>query len=316
MPRGKVGTQLWLLPLDPWHGYARHCAQTGEGDMPPRDNPTARQARLGGELRKLRERAGKTAREAAGLISTDQAKISHIEAGRIGISEDRIRRLAVFYACDDGALIEALCAIAREHRGQHWWDSYRGILTPGFLDIAELEHHAARLRCLQPVTFPGVLQTEDYARALFAGVIPQLPADEVQARVEHRMKRRTIFEREAPPQFEAIVHEAALRMRVGGRKVARDQLEHLMKVSEQPWLTLRVIPFTSEDFIEVTQTVMYATGTVPQLDTVHIDTPFGGRFLDSAADLDRYRTLLDFAEQTSLNAEESRNFIHHVAREL
>ncbi|WP_267242727.1 helix-turn-helix domain-containing protein [Streptomyces sp. PR69] len=284
--------------------------------MPPRDNPTARQARLGAELRKLRERAGKTAREAAGMVSTDQAKISHIEAGRIGVSEERIRKLAVYYACDDEALVEALCGIAREHRGQHWWDSYRGVLAPGFLDIAELEHHAIRLRCLQPVTFPGVLQTEDYAHALFASVIPQLPDDEVRARVEHRMKRQAILERETAPPFEAIVHEAALRMRVGGRKVARSQLEHLLSVSERPGLTLRVIPFTNEDFIEVTQTVMYANGVVPQLDTVQIDTPFGGRFLDAAGELDRYRTLFDFAEQAALDPEESRSFIHHVAREL
>ncbi|MEU7636410.1 MULTISPECIES: helix-turn-helix domain-containing protein [unclassified Streptomyces] len=284
--------------------------------MPPRDNPTARQARLGAELRKLRERAGKTAREAAGRVSTDQAKISHIEAGRVGVSEDRIRRLATFYACDDDAFVDALCAIARERRGQNWWDRYRGILAPGFLDIAELEHHATRLCCLQPVTFPGILQTEEYAHALFAGVIPQLPEDEIQARVEHRMERRAILERDSAPQFEAIVHEAALRMRVGGRKVARAQLEYLLSTSERPGLTLRVIPFTSEDFVEVTQTVMYASGVAPQLDTVHIDTPFGGRFLDAAADLDRYRTLLGFAEQTALSPEESQSFIHHIAREL
>ncbi|WP_369377683.1 helix-turn-helix domain-containing protein [Streptomyces sp. cg36] len=284
--------------------------------MPPRDNPTVRQARLGSELRKLRDRAGKTAKEAAGLISTDQAKISHIEAGRIGISEDRIRRLATFYACDDEALIEALCEIAREHRGQHWWDAYRGVLAPGFLDIAETEHHAVEFRGLQSVTFPGVLQTRAYAEALFAGHIPPLPDDEVQVRVEHRMKRREIFNRPSPPPFLAIVHEAALRMRVGGRKTARDQLEDLMQASELPWLTLRVIPFTSEDFIEATQTVLYAAGKVPQLDTVHIDTPFGGRFLDAEADLARYRTLLDLAEQASLDPEESRQFIHHIAREL
>ncbi|WP_310728963.1 helix-turn-helix transcriptional regulator [Streptomyces sp. N2A] len=284
--------------------------------MPPRDNPTARQARLGGELRKLRERAGKTAREAAALVSTDQAKISHIEAGRVGVSEDRIRRLAVFYACDNEALVEALCAMAREHRGQHWWDDYRGILAPGFLDIAELEHHATSLRYLQPVTFPGVLQTEEYAHALFAAAIPQLPENELKARVEHRMKRREVVERDEPPKFEAIVHEAALRMRVGGRKVAREQLEYLLSMSERPSLTLRVIPFTSEDFIDVTQTVMYAHGVVPQLDTVHIDTPVGGRYLDAAADLDRYRTLLDLAEQAALAPEESRSFIHNVAKGL
>ncbi|MEV0988030.1 helix-turn-helix transcriptional regulator [Streptomyces sp. NPDC049949] len=284
--------------------------------MPPRDNPTARQIRLGSELRKLRERAGMTAKDAGGLLSTDAARISNIEAGRLGISEERIRRLFTFYQCDDDPLLSALCVIAGERRGTHWWDEYRGILTPGFLDIAELEHHSPKLRCLQPMTFPGVLQTEEYARALFAGVIPQVPGEEVDARVEHRMKRRAIFDRETPPRFEAIVHEAALRMRVGGRKVARAQLEYLLQAAEQEGITLRVIPFTADDFIEVTQTVMYATGAVPQLDTVHIDTPFGGRFLDTAADLDRYRALLDFAEQTSLDPDESRSFIHHIAREL
>ncbi|WP_338677338.1 helix-turn-helix transcriptional regulator [Streptomyces sp. SCSIO 30461] len=284
--------------------------------MPPRDNPTARQVRLGGELRKLRERAGKTAREAAGMVSTDQAKISHIEAGRIGVSEERIRKLAVFYACDDEPLIEALCAIAREHRGQHWWDEYRGVLAPGFLDIAELEHHSTGLRCLQPVSFPGVLQTEEYAHALFASVIPSLPENEVQARVEHRMKRRDVLERDDPPRFETIVHEAALRMRVGGRKVIRKQLEYVMSVSERPDVTVRVIPFTTENFFEVTQTVMYASGVVPQLDTAHIDNLFKGAFLDSVADLHRYRTLLDLAGQAALSPEESRSFIHHTAREL
>lgn len=315
MPLGKLATGV----RSKWTGSSvprENAPQTGEGDMPPRDNPTARQARLGGELRKLRDRAGKTAREAAGLISTDQAKISHIEAGRIGVSEERIRKLAAFYACDDAPLIEALCGIAREHRGQYWWDEYRGILTPGFLDIAELEHHAEHLACLQPTTVPGVLQTEPYARTLFASVLPKLPDDELQARVEHRMRRQAIFDRDKPPAFATLIHEAALRIRVGGRAVTRKQLEHLLEASERPEVTLRVIPFTSEDFIEVSQTVLYAGGPVPQLDTVHIDAPFGGRFMDAAADLNRYRMLLNSAERASLEPEESRSFIHHIAREL
>ncbi|MCQ0024256.1 helix-turn-helix domain-containing protein [Streptomyces somaliensis DSM 40738] len=284
--------------------------------MPPRDNPTARQARLGAELRKLRERSGKTAREAAGLLSTDQAKISHIEAGRIGVSEQRIRRLAAFYQCDDEPLIGALCAIAREHRGQHWFDEYRGVLAPGFLDIAELEHHAIAMRSLQSVTLPGLFQTENYARALFEGVTPKLPPEEVEARVEHRMKRVTIFDRQDPPQFTAIIHEAATRMRFGGRKVAREQLEYLIEASKLPTVTVRVIPFTSEDFIEVTQPVLYASGPVPQLDTVRIDSPFGGRFLDAEAELKKYSTLLDIAEHASLDPEGSRQLIHHIAREM
>ncbi|MFJ4901637.1 MULTISPECIES: helix-turn-helix domain-containing protein [unclassified Streptomyces] len=284
--------------------------------MPPRDNPTARQARLGSELRRLRERAGITAREAAGRINTDQARISHIEAGRSGIGEDRIRRLASYYTCDDDALIEALCAISREHRGQFWWDEYRGALAPGFLNIAELEHHASHMRCLQSMTLPGLLQTPEYSRALFEGVLPKLPEDEVSARVEHRIRRQSVLDRDEPPAFEAIVHEASLRVRVGGRKVARGQLEHLLEAADRPNVTVRVIPFASEQFVEVTQTVLYAAGVVPQLDTVHIDAPFGGVQLDAAADLHRYRMQLDFAQQAGLAPEESRSFIHHIARDL
>ncbi|MEU6865090.1 helix-turn-helix transcriptional regulator [Streptomyces sp. NPDC046876] len=284
--------------------------------MPPRDNPTARQARLGTELRKLREAAGATARQAAGLLSVDQAKISHIEAGRLGVSEERIRRLATFYSCDDDPLIDALCAIAREHRGQYWFDEYRGILAPGFLDIGELEHHAIALRSMQSMTLPGLFQTENYARALFSGVTPKLPAGEVEDRVEFRMKRAALLDRPNPPRFDAIIHEAALRMRFGGRDVAREQLEHLLKLSTRPSLSIRVIPFTSEDFIEVTQPVLYAHGVVPQLDTVQIDSAFGGRFLDADADLRKYRTLFEIAEKAALDPEGSRQIIHHIAREL
>ncbi|RSS35015.1 XRE family transcriptional regulator [Streptomyces sp. WAC07061] len=284
--------------------------------MPPRDNPTARQARLGTELRKLREAAGTTARQAAGLLSVDQAKISHIEAGRLGISEERIRRLAAFYSCDDEPLIDALCAISREHRGQYWFDEYRGILAPGFLDIAELEHHATALRSTQSMTLPGLFQTENYARALFSGVTPKLPAPEVEARVEHRMRRVALLDRADPPPFDAIIHEAALRMRFGGRAVAREQLEHLLAMSTRTAVTVRVIPFTSEDFIEVTQPVLYACGVVPQLDTVQIDSALGGRFLDADAELRKYRALFEIAEKAALDPEGSRQIIHHIAREL
>ncbi|MEV0473321.1 helix-turn-helix domain-containing protein [Streptomyces prunicolor] len=284
--------------------------------MPPRENPTARQVRLGAELRKLREAAGKTAREAAGLISSDQAKISHMEAGRIGISEERIRRLAVFYSCDDMALVEALCAIAREHRGKGWWDEYRGLLTPGFLDMAELEHHATYLRCVNVINVPGILQTEEYIRAIHRSYRPALPAEVVDTRVEFRLRRRGVLERDAPPPLQAIVHEAALRMRFGGSKVTKGQLEYLLQASEWPSVTVRVLPFTCEEFIEATDAPIYAGGVVPQLDTVQLDSPMGSVYVGAEGQLNRYRMLLDFAEHSSLNEAESRQLIRHIAREL
>ncbi|MFI7321650.1 helix-turn-helix domain-containing protein [Streptomyces venezuelae] len=284
--------------------------------MPLRENPTARQVRLGAELRKLRELAGRTAREAAALLSTDQAKISHMESGRIGVSEERIRRLAVFYSCDDVKLVEALCAIAGESRGQGWWDEYRGVLPPDFLNIAEMEHHATHLRSVQTLNVPGVLQTEEYVRALHGSRASTLPAAEVDVRVEFRLRRRRIFERDDPPPFNAIVHEAALRMRFGGREVAKGQLEYLLEASEWPTVTVRVIPFTNEHFIEVSSPLLYAGGVVPQLDTAQIDTPVSNHFIGAAAELKKYRRLLDSAEQSTLPEAESRQFISRIAREL
>ncbi|MGY0061628.1 helix-turn-helix domain-containing protein [Streptomyces sp. LZ34] len=284
--------------------------------MPPRDTPTVRQVRLGSELRRMRERAGRTAREAAALLGVDQARVSNIEAGRIGISGERIRRLATFYACADAVLVDALCAIAEERRGQFWWDEYRGILAPGFLDVAEMEHHAVYVRSMQAMLIPGLLQTEGYARVLFQGVVHALPTEEIDARVEYRMRRQMILERDEPVRLTATIHEAALRMRFGGRKVARAQLEHLMTVSGSEAVTVRVVPFTNEDFVETTNPILYAGTAVPRLDTVQVDNVVGGRFLDAEAELHRYGKLLDRAESLALDAEESRQLIHHIAREL
>ncbi|MEU5686653.1 transcriptional regulator [Streptomyces venezuelae] len=232
------------------------------------------------------------------------------------VTKERIRRLAVFYSCDDVKLVDALCVIAGESRGQGWWDEYRGVLPPDFLNIAELEHHATCLRSVQTLNVPGVLQTEEYVRALHGSSASTFPAAEVEARVEFRMRRRRIFERDDPPPFKAIVHEAALRMRFGGREVARGQLEYLLEASEWPTVTVRVIPFTNEGFIEVTSPLLYAGGVVPQLDTAQIDSPVGGLFIGAAAELAKYRRLLDSAEQSSLSERESRHLIRRIVREL
>ncbi|MEV0220008.1 helix-turn-helix transcriptional regulator [Streptomyces sp. NPDC050704] len=283
--------------------------------MPPRSKPTARQARLGAELRQLREAAGMPAREAGAFLGGNQAQISHIESGRWGVSAERVRRLATLYSASDEKLIEALCAMAEE-RGKGWWEDYRDVLRPGFLDLAELEQHATYLRSVQIVNVPGILQSEEYVRAIHSSYVPELPADEVDARVEFRMKRRNIFERAAPTPFVALVHEAALRMRYGGRKVAKAQLEFLLEASEWPTVTVRVIPFTCEDFIEAAHSLLYAGGVVPRLDTVHLDSPVGGIPITDTAGLKRFGGMLDFAEGTALSERESRQLIHHIAQEL
>ncbi|MEV5511044.1 helix-turn-helix domain-containing protein [Streptomyces orinoci] len=268
---------------------------------------------MGTELRRLRESAGKTARAAGELLGTDQAKMSMIEAGRRGISEERIRKLAGFYACDDPALIDALCGIARERRGQFWWDAYRDALPASSLDVAELEHHATYVRTVQMLVVLGIFQTRDYARAIFGN---GLPVNELEALVEFRTRRRMVLNRAEPVPYKAIVHEAALRMRYGGRRVAKGQLGALLEAADWPSVTLRVIPFEVEEITGHAQSVFYAGGAVPQLDTVHIDSPFGGGFLDALPQLVQYRELMNVIEDTALSPGESRDLINQIAREM
>ncbi|BCL28428.1 hypothetical protein GCM10017557_32870 [Streptomyces aurantiacus] len=132
--------------------------------MPRRPQPTARQARLGLELRKLREAAGLKAREAAALIGADSVQMSQIESGISGVSAQRLRRLACNYACADGELVDALVAMATD-RARGWWEEYRGHLPTPFLNLPELEHHAKYRWDAEFLHIPGLLQTPDYARA-------------------------------------------------------------------------------------------------------------------------------------------------------
>lgn len=283
--------------------------------MPRRRQASARQERLGAELRKLREAAGLKGREAAALLGTDSAQVSQTEAGLAGLSEARLRRMATQYACADERLIDALVAMATD-RTDGWWEKYRGLLPTGYLDLAELEHHATYRHDIEILHVPGLLQTEDYARALFSYQIPPRPEEDVELRARHRTERRVVIEGPDPIPYKAVIHEAALRIRVSDRPAARAQLNHVLEVSEAEHVTVRVIPFDLDEFAGAWSSVMYVGGTVPKLDTAVCDSSNGATLIDSEAQLGIFRTLLRKVEAAALEPERSRDFIHALAKEL
>jgi transcriptional regulator with XRE-family HTH domain len=283
--------------------------------MPRRRQPTARQMRLGSELLKLREAAGLKGREAAALLGTDSARLSQIESGVAGISEDTVRRLAAHYACTDQELVDALAAMASS-RTRGWWEEYRGLLPTSFLDIAELEQHATYRYDVEFLHVPGLFQTEDYARRIFSYRVPALPDSDLELRVRHRMERKAIIQGPAPIPYEAVIHEAALRIRVGDRTAVRNQLARILELSDADHITVRTIPFDLDGFAGATNAMMYAGGTVPKLDTVVRDAPHGAAFIGSEAQLGAFRALFHMVEAVSLEPPRSRDFIHRLAKEL
>ncbi|MER5751578.1 helix-turn-helix transcriptional regulator [Streptomyces sp. NPDC002088] len=283
--------------------------------MTTRREPTARQMRLAVELRRLREAAGLSARQAAALLGVSPVQMSHIESGLSGVSEERLRRLASHYACTDGEFIEALVAVATD-RTRGWWEEYRGLLPTSFLDLSELDHHASFRRDVAILYVPGPLQTEGYARAVFSSRVPELTHDELELRIRHRIARQVIIDGPSPIPYEAVIHEAALRIRVSDRAASRAQLARLLELSESDHVSVRVIPFDLDDFARAASTMTYMGGPVPKLDTVVRDVPHGSAFIDSEAQLGAFRTRFRKVEAVALEPEQSRDFIHRLTKEL
>ncbi|MCX4965976.1 helix-turn-helix transcriptional regulator [Streptomyces sp. NBC_00654] len=283
--------------------------------MPPRSTPTARQQRLGHELRKLREQSGMSVQQAAALLGVDRTRIPNIESGRFGISAERVRTLAFNYGCPDSGLVDLLAEMAQERAGG-WWEEHRGLLLPSLLDIAELEYHAVELSTSTTTHIPGLLQTEDHARAVFDTADPQLPGPDLLARLSLRLRRQEVLVRDRPPLYEAVIHEAALRMQFGGPKVSGAQLAHILDQSERDGITVRVIPFTAGGFPGAGQSFTYVGAAVAHLDTVQLDSSHGSMLLDSDMQLRRYRGLLDRLRSLALPVQESRDFIRRIAQDL
>ena len=234
----------------------------------------------------------------AGLLGVDRGKISNFESGQRGISEERLRTLICNCDCTDDRYIEALVALATPSDG--WWERYRGSLPQGLLDISETEARAARIRGWNVVHVPGLLQTSEQAMAIFRVAVPALPEYEIALRLALRSERQQVIIGGDPVPYTAVIHEAALRMQFGGRPIARAQLDYLLEMSERGNVTVLVLPFAHGAFPGAGQTVVYAEGPVPQLDTVQVDSSHGPDFHHAEAQLAKYRAQLDLLEELSL----------------
>ncbi|MFD7707743.1 helix-turn-helix transcriptional regulator [Streptomyces sp. NPDC059785] len=283
--------------------------------MPPRPPASARRLRLAAELRKMRERAGMTATEAARTLGIGQGQLSNIESARFGVGPDRLRAMTRMYDCADQAFIEELVRMATE-KTTGWWETYREFLPASLLHVAELEHHSTAVRTVYSSYMPGLLQTSDHAREIFRHAIPALTPAEAEHRLSFRLSRKQVLHETHPVNYRTVIHEAALRMNVGGRTVARAQLQHLLDMSEREHITVRVLPFDVGAFPGAGQSINYLHGPVPQLDTAQLDQFHAPVQLDAEALLDKYRLLLDTVEGIALAPEKSRALINTITREL
>ncbi|MGA5820549.1 helix-turn-helix domain-containing protein [Kitasatospora sp. NPDC094028] len=282
--------------------------------MAVRSTPTLRQRRLGAELRRMREQAGLGGSQLARELGISPGQMTQMETAKIGVSPERLRIVAAACKCDNQPLIDALAALAGE-RTKGWWEPYRGTVGTDTIDVAEMDGHARRLSTFTIAFIPGLLQTRSYATAVFATGYPPLPDHEVDRRVDFRLHRQQIV-RSGETPYLALIHEAALRIQYGGPTVMREQLDSLVKDSELPGVSVRVVPFDTADFPGPSENLAYAEGPVPELDTVQADSSHGSHIFDAPAQLASYRAILGRIESVALPESESRDYIRSIAKEM
>ncbi|WP_380280693.1 helix-turn-helix domain-containing protein [Kitasatospora purpeofusca] len=282
--------------------------------MANRQNPTLRQRRLGAELRRIREQAGLGGNQLAGLLGVTPAMVTQMENGKSAVSEDRLHAITAACMCVNEPLIEALASMTGE-RGTGWWEEHRQELPRIPIEVAEIEGHAKKITTFTVTLIPGLLQTVSYATAVFAKGYPPLPKHEVDLRVNFRRRRQQIV-RSGEMPYLGIIHEAALHIQYGGPIVLREQLESLVRDSELPGISVRIVPFETANFPGPSENLTYAVGPVPELDTVQADSSHGSHIFDVPAQLEQYRGILERVESVALAEGESRDRIRSTIKEM
>ena len=204
--------------------------------------PTVRRMLVGAQLRRLRTEQGITREQAGEAIRASEWKIHRLENGQVGFKDRDIVDLLRFYGVDDPADVEALLAMARDANTPGWWHQYGDVLPQWFRAFVDLEAAATLIRTYEGQLVPGLLQTEDYTRAVMRGARLPEPAEDTERRIALRLMRQTLMTRPGAPHLWAVVDEGALRRPVGGRQVIRAQLDRLIEATELPNVTLQVLP--------------------------------------------------------------------------
>ncbi|MEV6115131.1 helix-turn-helix transcriptional regulator [Streptomyces sp. NPDC052109] len=277
-------------------------------------NPTVRRRRLGQELRRLRELKGMTAEEVAERLLVSQSKISRLENGRRSISQRDVRDLCGVYEVEDQRIVDSLMEMARDSRQQGWWHTFGDIPYSVYIG---LETDAESLRVYEPQLVTGLLQTRAYAEALVQGALPETSTAEIEKRVQVRMRRQERITAENNPlRLWVVLDEAALKRVVGSKLVMREQLEHLIEMSQLPHVTVQVLPFEVGAHPGLNgQYAILEFADAADSSVVYLEGVTSDLYLEKAQDVQKYAVMYEHLRAQSLNVEQSRQYIAKVAKE-
>lgn len=277
-------------------------------------NPTVRRRELGALLRGLRIRAGLTVDQVAGQLPCSPSKVSRIETGHRGASQRDVRDLCDLYHVTDPEERDRLFGLAREGKRQAWWQPLDWP-QPLSTYIA-LEAEAVSISTFESDVIPGLLQTEEYARALMRVAVPPLDEAAIEKYVSNRRRRQEILVQGDPPQLHAVIDEAALRRLPGNVEIMVGQLARIIEYSEQSNVEIQVLPFTAGPQPGSDSTFAILDYASPVLtSTVYVESLTGNLYLEREAELAMYRRVFSRLCELALSRQDTVSFLQDVIKD-
>ena len=272
---------------------------------------------LGAQLRRLREAAGISREDAGYHIRASGSKISRMELGRVSFKERDVIDLLELYGITDHSERDKMMQLTHEANAPAWWQKYQDVVPDWFAVYVGLEEAAQLIRVYEVQFVPGLLQTEEYARAVVQQGAPGLDPAEVERRVAVRMGRQQLLGKDSPPRLWAIVDEAALRRPMGGREVLVAQIERLMDAVSEPYVTLQVMPFRYGGHAAEggAFTIMrFPEADLP--DMVYMEYLTGAHYIDKPEDVEVYAAVMERLSVAGTSPEKTRDILGDILKDL
>lgn len=273
-------------------------------------SPTVRRRQLGALLRALRNDRGLTVEQVAGELLCSPSKVSRMETGERGATARDIRDLCGIYGVSDLAHRDRLMRLAAAGKRQGWWQGYE---LDYFAKYVGLEEDAIGTRNFQSTTVPGLLQTADYARAMYESGVPQFTPERIDEQIKVRLTRQQSLTRDPTLQFWTLLDEPVLHRLVGGYRIMRDQLQRMVEAAQLPNVTIQIIPFSAgaHPAMESSFDILEFGTIAPSL--VYVEGLIGYMYLERPQDLQRYDLVFERLRDIALNPQESIELIAEMA---
>lgn len=279
-------------------------------------SPTVLRIMLGRQLQALREKAGLSYEQAADAIYASEWTLRRMEKSEVGFKLNYVKSLLQAYGINDAREIDSFLDLAREANKPGWWHSYADVLPAWFRAFPGLEQAAGLIRGYEPQCVPGLLQTDDYARALTIAGYPNVAPEEIDRRVALRMARQHILSRPDPALLWVVIDEAVLRRPTGSPAVMRAQLGKIIDATAQPNITVQVLPFTAGAhpmMYGMFHLLRFPAAELP--DIIYGENLTSSFYLDKPADVAAYAEALDRLCAQASPADQSASILRRIRKD-